>query len=66
MEELYRKETGQNKYILTSSCHPIGCTKKIPYCLGLKIVRICTIPETRDKRMKKLKYLLLTREYPEN
>ena len=63
--DLYRKETDRNQYLLTSSCHPIGCTKNIPYSLGLRIVRVCTKPETRDKRMRELKELLLARDYPE-
>ena len=33
--DLFRKETDKNQYLLTSSCHPIGCTKNIPYSLGL-------------------------------
>ena len=59
--DLFRKETDRNQYLLTSSCHPIGCTKNIPYSLGLRIVRICTNPVTRDARLKELKDLLLER-----
>ena len=50
---------------MTSSCHPIGCTKNIPFSLGLRIVRTCTEPETRDKRLSELKELLIHRDYPE-
>jgi hypothetical protein len=39
--------------------------KNIPYSLGLRIVRICTNPETRDLRLGELKALLLNRDYPE-
>ena len=50
---------------MTDSCHPIGCTKNIPYSLGLRIVRIWTSPKDRDKRLEELKILLLERHYPE-
>ena len=62
--DLYRKETDRNQYLLTSSCHPIGCTKNIPYSLGLRIVRTCTNPIIRDKRLYELKSLLSSRDYP--
>ena len=58
------KKQIKNQYLLTSSCHPIGCTKNIPFSLGLRIVRICTNPKTRDLRLNELKQLLLEREYP--
>ena len=63
--DLYRKESDRNQYLLTDSCHPIGCTKNIPFSLGLRIVRICTEPETRDKRLSELRELLIDRDYPE-
>ena len=62
--DLYRKETDRNQYLLTSSCHPIGCTKNIPYSRGLQIVRTCTNPIIRDKRLYELKSLLSSRDYP--
>ena len=61
---LYKKESDRNQYLLTDSCHPVGCTKNIPYSLGLRIVRICTAPEDRDLRLNELKNLLLERDYP--
>ena len=33
--DLFKKDTDRNQYLLTSSCHPIGCTKNIPFSLGL-------------------------------
>ena len=63
--DLYRKETDRNQYLLNDSCHPIGCTKNIPYSLELRIVRSCTFKEDRDKRLLELKTLLLDRDYPE-
>jgi hypothetical protein len=61
--DLYRKKTDRNQYLLTSSCHPAHVTKNIPYSLALRIVRICTLPGDRDKRLDELKCLLLARNY---
>ena len=62
--DLYRKETDRNLYLLLTSCHPIGCTKNIPFSLALRIVRICTNEKVREKRFLELKQLLLNRGYP--
>ena len=64
--DLYRKKTDRNQYLLPSSCLPKTTTQSIPYSLVLKIVRICTKPKVRDKRLDELKELLLAREYPES
>ena len=61
--DLYRKETDRNQYLLTTSCHPAHVTKNIPFSLALRIVRICSLSEDRDKRLEELKSLLLTRNY---
>ena len=62
--DLYKKETDRNQYLLRESCHPAGVTASIPFSLGLRIVRICTKTENRDKRLKELKGVLLQRNYP--
>ena len=64
--DLFRKETDRNQYLLTSSCHPIGCTQNITYSLGLRIIRICTNPDIREMRLNELKELLLERNYPKH
>ena len=61
--DLYRKETDRNQYLLPSSCHPTHVTENIPYSLALRIVRICTFSEDREKRFSELKDLLLSRDY---
>ena len=61
--DLYKKETDRNQYLLPSSCHPMTCTKNIPFSLSLRIIRICTKPESRDQRLGELKDLLLDRKY---
>ena len=38
-------------------------TKSIPFSLSLRIVRICTNPDTRDTRLQELKTLLTDRNY---
>ena len=64
--DLYKKETDRNQYLLTSSCHPASVTKNIPFSLALKIVRICTLSEAREKRFSELKEMLLERNYSSN
>ena len=61
--DLYRKPTDRNQYLLTSSCSPSTCIENIPYSLALRIVRICSKPEWREKRFEELKDLLLSRSY---
>ena len=61
--DLYRKKTNKNQYLLLSSCHPKSVTQNIPFSLGLRIVRICTNQQARDKRLEELKVLLLERGY---
>ena len=61
--DLYRKETDRNQYLLTSSCHPAQVTQNIPYSLALRIVRICSLIEDREKRFSELKDLLCSRNY---
>ena len=63
--DLYRKNTDRNQYLLPSSCHPKQTTTNIPFSLCLRILRICTNPEIRQKRMQDLKQRLLSRKYPD-
>ena len=63
MRDLYRKETDRNQYLLTSSCHPAQVTQNIPYSLALRIVRICSLIEDREKQFSELKTLLCLRDY---
>ena len=47
--DLYRKPTDRNQYLLLDSCHPKTTTRAIPKSLGLRIVKICSEPEIREK-----------------
>ena len=64
--DLYRKPTDRNQYLLPSSCHPTDCIKNIPFSLALRIVKICSNVENRNKRLEELKQMLLEREYDES
>jgi hypothetical protein len=64
--DLYKKETERTQYLLPSSCHPKTTSKAIPFSLSLRIVRICSKQENRNRRLNELKELLLARNYPES
>ena len=66
VSDLYRKPSDRNKYLLPSSAHPSHVTKSTPYSLALRIVRNCTEPEARDRRLQELKEILLARDYKLN
>ena len=53
--DLYKKETDRNQYLLTSSCHPSHVTNNIPFSLALRIVRICSLSQAREKRFTEIK-----------
>ena len=61
--DLYKKPTDRNQYSLTNSIHPAHCHENIPFSLAMRINRICIKPDTRNKRLQKLKVMLLEREY---
>ena len=61
--DLYRKPTDRNLYLLPTSCHPPQMITNIPYSLALRIVRICSESDTRDKRLNELRDLLSERNY---
>ena len=61
--DLYQKETDKIHYLMPSSCHPRQTTNLIPFSLGLRIVRVCSSPETREIRMEELRERLLARQY---
>ena len=63
--DLYRKNTDRNQYLLPTSCHPKQSTTAIPHSLGVRIVRICSEPIQRDKRLQELESNLLQRGYNE-
>ena len=64
--DLFRKPTDKNQFLLPSSCHPKSTTVNLPYSSALRIVRICTKSETRDRRLNELKNLFMNRGYEES
>ena len=64
--DLYKKPTDRNQYLLPSSNHPKGTTKSIPFSQALRIIRICSSVDKRDRRLEELKQNLLERNYPLN
>ena len=66
VSDLYRKPSDRVQYLLPSSCHPNHVHQNIPFSLSLRIIRICSEPETRDRRLSELRDMLLTRDYPRN
>lgn len=61
--DLYRKLTDTNQYLLTSSRHPIACLDSIPYCLSVRINRVCMEVNATEMRFQELNEMLLDREY---
>ena len=61
--DLYKKLTDKKLYLLPYSCNPLEATKSIPFSLALRITRICTNPDTREKHFGELKKMLLDRHY---
>ena len=55
--------TDRNQYLLPSSCHQKQTTLAIPRSLAIRIVRICSDPNTRDQRLHELQDQLLERGY---
>ena len=62
--DLYRKPSDRNKYLLPDSCHANSVKENIPFSLFLRITRICSINQTKEKRFEELKTMLLERNYP--
>ena len=44
--DLHVKSTDTHKYLLSSSCHPNHIKRSIPYCLALKLRRICSTDDS--------------------
>ena len=49
--------------LLPSSCHPPRTCRNIIYSLALRIVRICSDDEMKEKHLEELKTRLMERKY---
>ena len=63
---MYKKKTDKNQYLLLNSCHPKQTVKSIPFSVGLRIVRIGSAKEDKDKQLEELRIQLLAIEYDKN
>ena len=61
--DLYRKPTDRIQYLLPSSCHAKNVFKSIPFSLAMRIIRICSKTEYRDRRLNELIQMLVSRNY---
>ena len=61
--DLYTKPNAKNGLLLPSSAHKTSVTKSSVYSLALRIIRICSQEEDKDKRLEKLAAKLRMREY---
>ena len=66
MLDLHKKDTDKNMYLLPSSCHPPHQHENVPFSLAMRIVRICSLQESREKRFSELKQMFLDRGYRES
>ena len=63
--DLYVKLTDSHQYLHSSLCHPYHCKKGIPYSQALRLNRICSGPNSFDRRCNNLEKRLIERGYSE-
>ena len=63
--DLYGKHTDSHQYLHSSSSHPYHCKKGIPYSQTLCLNRICSDPNSFDRRCNDLEKWLIERGYSE-
>ena len=63
--DLCVKPTDSYQYLHSSSCHPYHCKKGIPYSQALCLSRICSDPNSFDRRCNDLEKWLIERGYSE-
>ena len=61
--DLYTKPTDKHQYLLPSSCHPSHIKRNIPKGLAYRTKRICSNPDTAEKRLHELRGHLQNRNY---
>ncbi len=64
MTDLFVKPTDSHAYLNYSSCHPRHIVNSIPYSQALRIIRICSNPESRKSRLSDLQNNLISRGFP--
>ena len=61
--DLFRKPGTKCQYLSPESAHPRHVFANIPKSLVHRVVRICSVPGTRELRLEELRQLLLSRGY---
>ena len=64
--DIYYKPTDSFQYLPYTSSHPRHTKNNIPYNLARRICMIIENREKREQRLQELKYILLSKKYPEN
>ena len=61
--DLYCKPTDKHKYLYHTSCHPKHTKPSLPYCLSLRLRRICSSENLFQQRTNEMLYHLIQRGY---
>ena len=61
--DLYSKPTDKHQYLYSTSCHPKHTKTSLPYCLDLRLRRICSTDTLFQKRTHEMEHHLLQRGY---
>ena len=61
--DLYVNSTDSHQYLHSSSCHPYHCKKRIPKSLVICLNKICSDPNSFDRRRNDFEKWLIEREY---
>ena len=61
--DLYSKPTDKHQYLYSHSCHSIHTKNSLPYCLALRLRRICSNKTYFNQRAKGMEHHLLQRGY---
>ena len=61
----YTKKTDTKQYINPTSCHPYHIIRSLPYSQSLRIIRICSEPEDRERELENLAGFFRNRNYDE-
>ena len=61
--DLYSKPTDKHQYLYYTSCHPKHTKTSLPYCLALRLRRICSTEKDFEIRIKEMTQHLLNRGY---
>ena len=63
---IYSKPTDLKRYVSHLSNHPKSCLKNIPFCLARRICMIVENENVRYMKLKELRTILKTQQYPKN